>query len=262
MIIDGHSHVTLPVEEHIKLMDASGVDKTILFSTSFHPETAKNFQEVKDSMQYLNDLLAGKKASMVEIRKKSIEELVRAVEKYPDRYLGFGTVPVGLDFDTTMQYINDNIVKNNLAGMGEFTLPSGHVFDMENVFKASSEFDNLPIWVHGFFPLVLQDIRDISILARQYPNTPVILGHLGGSSWLETMDIVNEIPNLYLDTSAYYSTFILGVVVNELPEKCIFGVDMPFGDLQLSKETIRKVAKTSSIADAVLGENIAQVLRI
>jgi len=108
----------------------------------------------------------------------------------------------------------------------------------------------------------LDEVMEIYEYAKQYPHTPVILGHLGGSSWLETMDLVKKIPNLYLDTSAYYSTFVLGIVINELPEKCIFGVDRPFGDLKLSKETILKVAKTSSTAEAVLGGNIARLLYI
>jgi Predicted metal-dependent hydrolase of the TIM-barrel fold len=262
MVIDGHSHVTLPVDEHLKLMDESGIDKTILFSTSFHPETARNGQEVKDSMVYLNDLLEGKKGPLVEIRKKSIKELVDVVERHPDRYIGFGSVPIGLDHDATKQYVNDNIIKNHLAGMGEFTPGSGQVSLMENIFKTSLEFNNLPIWIHGFFPLNLQDIKDISDLAGQYPQTPVILGHLGGCNWLETMDLAREIPNLYLDTSAYYSTFVLGIIINELPTKCLFGVDRPFGDIQLSKDAIRKVAKSPSISDAVLGENIAHVLKI
>ena len=85
MIIDGHSHVTLPVEAHIKAMDKSGVDKTVLFATSFHPELAEDAQGVKESMYYLNDLLAGKKGSMVEVRKKSNAELMSAVKQYPSR---------------------------------------------------------------------------------------------------------------------------------------------------------------------------------
>ncbi|WP_058953648.1 amidohydrolase family protein [Clostridium tyrobutyricum] len=262
MIIDGHSHLTLPVEEHIKDMDNSGVDKTVLFSTSFHPEMAANAQEVKASMQYLQDLLAGKKGNMTEIRKKSIEELVKAIKQYPSRYVGFGAVPPNLDLNTTEQYINDNIQKNHLVGMGEFTLGSGQIHLLKNIFKASSEFGNLPIWVHAFFPLTLQDIREISNFACRYPATPVILGHLGGINWLETMDIVKEIPNLFLDTSAYYSTFVLKTVINELPDKCIFGVDRPFGDLSLSIEAILKVAESQSISNAVLGENMAQLLKI
>lgn len=41
MIIDSHAHVVLPVEKHIEMMDSSGIDKTILFSTLVHPEKVK-----------------------------------------------------------------------------------------------------------------------------------------------------------------------------------------------------------------------------
>lgn len=262
MIIDGHSHVTLPVEEHIRTMDRVGIDKTVLFSTTFHPETAHNTQEVKESMQYLNDLLAGKKGSMIEAREKAIADLLDAIGRYPDRYIGFGSTPAGLDLNSTKQYINDNIYKNHLAGIGEFTLGSNQAHLIENVFASSAEFNNLPIWIHAFFPFTLQDIRDVSVMAKKYPGTPVILGHLGGSNWIETMELAAEIPNLYLDTSAYYATFILGTVINELPEKCIFGVDRPFGDLELSKQAILKLAKTPAVAKAVLGDNIAGILKI
>ena len=262
MIIDGHSHVTIPVEAHIKDMDAAGIDKTILFSTSFHPEMAKNALEVKMAMAYLGDLLAGKKGSMIEIREQSIAELVAAIQQYPTRYIGFGAVPPGLEYDPTMAFVERNIKRNKLSGLGEFTPGTGQIHLLENSFKASREFGNLPIWIHAFFPLRLQDIREIAGYAKQYPRSPIILGHLGGSNWLETMDLVKEIPNLYLDTSAYYSTFVLGIVINELPKKCIFGVDRPFGDLELSKEAILKVAKTSAIAEAVLGRNIEGLLDI
>lgn len=40
MIIDSHAHVVLPIENHIKMMDESGIDKTVLFSTLVHPEKA------------------------------------------------------------------------------------------------------------------------------------------------------------------------------------------------------------------------------
>ncbi len=262
MIIDGHSHVTLPIDEHIQAMDSAGVDKTVLFSTTFHPELASSAQEVKTSMQYLNDLLSGRKGSLLEARKKSVVELTNAVTKFPNRYIGFGAVPTGLDLNATEQYIDENICKNNLAGMGEFTLGSNQAHLMRNIFASSAEFNNLPIWIHAFFPLTLQDIRDISAMAKKHPQTPVILGHLGGRSWMETMDLVSEISNLYLDTSAYYSTLILGMVINELPKKCIFGVDRPFGDLELSKQAILKLAKSSAVANAVLGENIQQILNI
>lgn len=262
MIIDGHSHVTLPIQEHIKAMDAALIDKTVLFSTTFHPEKSQNFMEFKASMEFLNDLLAGKKGSMVEKRQKSVSELVEAINMYPDRYIGFGAVPAGLALDDTLQYVEEVIVRNHLVGMGEFTLGSGQIHMLENIFCASQKFHNLPVWIHAFFPLNLSDIKEMAVFAKRFPNTPVILGHLGGSNWLETVELVKEISNLYLDTSAYYSTFVLGNIINEIPKKCLFGVDRPFGDLQISKDTILQLAKTPAIASAVLGDNIARLLNL
>lgn len=262
MIIDGHSHVTLPISKHIEMMDSAGIAKTVLFSTTFHPELAGNTEEIKGSMHYLNDLLSGEKGSLLEARRKSVAELTDAICQYTDRFIGFGAVPTGLDLATTEEYIDENIRKNNLIGMGEFTLGSGQAHLMQNIFAASVEFDHLPIWIHAFFPLTLEDIKEIAVMARNYPKTPVILGHLGGCNWIETMELVKAVPNLYLDTSAYYSTFILQTVINELPEKCIFGVDMPFGDLELSKQAILKLAKTQAVANSVLGENVTRILSI
>ncbi len=262
MVIDGHSHVTLPIEEHIRTMDESGIDKTVLFSTTFHPEAAKSFAEVKTSMEFLNDLLAGKKGSMIEARKKAVSELTTAIALYPDRYVGFGAVPVGLDLPDTLQFVRDVIYQNNLIGMGEFTLGKGQIHMLDNIFRASQEFNNLPIWIHAFFPLEFQDIKDIAALAKSHPEIPVILGHLGGCNWLDTIELIKEISNLYLDTSAYYSTFVLAAIINEVPGKCLFGVDRPFGDLQTSKDTILRFANSSSISDAVLGENISKLLHL
>lgn len=262
MIIDGHSHLTLPIQEHITTMNAAKIDKTVLFSTTFHPETSKNFTEVKASMEFLNNLLSGKNGSMIEARKKSVAELVEAIKLYPNRYIGFGTVPIDIELNATLDYVDKVIVKNRLSGMGEFTIGSGQINLLKNIFIASEEFHNLPLWIHAFFPLNFFDIKEISELAKMYPQTPVILGHLGGNNWLETVQLVKEIPNLYLDTSAYYSTFVLEKIINEIPYKCLFGVDRPFGDIQLSKDAILKFSKTKTIADAVLGENIAKLLKL
>lgn len=262
MIIDGHSHVTLPVEEHIKAMNQAGIDKTVLFSTTIHPEEGANFAEVKNSMEYLNDLLAGNRGPITEARKKSTKELVTVIASHPDRYIGFGSVPADLDKKEMLTYVQDNIINNHFIGMGEFTPGSGRIYTLKNVFEASREFNNLPIWIHAFFPLNINDIREIADFAGQYPDTPVILGHLGGCNWLETLPIVKELSNLYLDTSAFYSTLILGLVINETPQKCIFGVDLPYGDLQLYKTAIEKYAKSPAIARAVLGENISELLKL
>lgn len=262
MIIDGHSHVILPVEKHINIMDEAGVDKTVLFSTSIHPETAGNLDDIKKEMKKLNDIVGGKSNSMIDLRRNSIKELANIIQKHPSRYVGFGNVPIGLSEYDTNSYIEENIAKNKLVGIGELTPQSGQIKELKKMFQASMNFGKLPIWIHGFNPLVLQDIKEIAELCKAFPDVPVILGHMGGSNWMTAIDLAKEINNLYLDTSAYFSTLVLKIAINELPLKCIFGVDMPYGDLQLSIEAIKKVSNDSYVTNSVLGDNISRILRI
>jgi len=262
LIIDGHSHVVLPVERHIEIMDKAGVDKTILFATTVHPEKADSLEGLKNEMEILNDIVSGKRNSLLDAKAKSMDELKKVIHKYPSRYIGFGTVPVGLNQNDTNLYIEENIVKNKYAGMGEFTLPSGQIKILTIIFQASMVFGKLPIWIHAFNPLVLRDIKEIGELSKAFPDIPVILGHMGGSNWLTAIELAKEIPNLYLDTSAYFSTLVLKIAVNEVPLKCIFGVDMPYGDLEISKEAIKKVCSESYITNAVLGDNMAKILKL
>lgn len=262
MIIDGHSHVNQPIEEHIELMDMAGVDKTILFSTTIHPEKAENLNSLKLEMKKLNEIISGNRNGSFDAKMIANEELKQAVLKYPSRYIGFGSVPIGLDFENTSIYIEQNIVKNNFAGLGEFTLQSGQINTLTTVFEASLNFGKLPIWIHAFNPLVLEDIKDIANLCRRFPDIPVILGHMGGSNWMTAIDFAKELPSLYLDTSANFSTLVLKIAINELPDKCIFGVDMPYGDLQLGIETVKKMSNDKYTANAVLGDNIAKLLRL
>ncbi|MFF2912482.1 amidohydrolase family protein [Paenibacillus sp. NPDC057934] len=262
MMIDGHSHVILPVESHIEWMNQAGVDKTILFSTLIHPEKANNAADIKKEMLVLDEILSGRRNTLIDARHQAIQELHQVVSQHPSRFIGFASIPVGLSLEDTLQHIEKITIPECCAGFGEFTLPSGGIGALTSVFEASRHLGGLPIWIHAFHPLVRSDIREIAELARRYHDVPVIIGHLGGVHWLHTIELVREIPNLYLDTSAYYSTLILKTAVNELPNKCLFGVDLPYGDLQLSIDAMRKVAKDRHIAEAVMGGNIATLLRL
>ena len=261
MIIDGHSHVVLPIEKHISLMDEAGVDKAVLFSTLVHPEKATDVNHLKSEMQALNEILTGKRNTM-EARLQSMGELGNAIHQYPTRFFGFGAVPVGLSYDDTASYIEKYVKSAGYVGLGEFTLGNGQVALLNVIFQVSAVFGNLPIWIHAFSPLILKDIQDIGILAVEHPTVPVIIGHLGGSNWLETVDLVKQTPNLFMDLSAYFAALVLKMAILELPYKCIFGVDLPYGDLLLARQGVERVCADKYIRDRVLGENIRELLTL
>lgn len=261
MVIDGHSHVILPTERQLACMDEAGVDKTILFSTSIHPELAKDAEAFDQEMSILDETINGRR-NPVEARLKAMDELYGVIQANPSKFVGFGTVPTGLSHKETCKWIEDYVVPKNFVGLGEFTVPSGKVNVLDTVFSASAEFGNLPIWIHAFSPLNLPDIKDIAALAEKFPNTPVIIGHLGGMHWRDTIKLAKNQNNLYVDLSAFFTTIALKITIQELPQKSIFGVDMPYGDLVIARQAIERVCQNNAVRERVLGGTISELLKI
>lgn len=261
MIIDSHAHVIFPVEKHIELMDEAGVDKTILFSTSMHPEVTKTLDEFEKELNKLYEIISGQK-NAIETRIASIKEQGEVINKYPSRFYGFGSVPIGLDYDKTASWIEEYVIKNRFIGLGEFSVATGQVKSLESVFQASHDFSNLPIWIHAFWPLNLNDIKEIFDLAQKYTNVPVIIGHLGGINWLDVIKMAKGTKNVYVDLSAFYATVALGMTIKELPEKCLFSADIPYGDLIVSKFSIERVCKDKAVLEQVFSKNVEKLLNI
>jgi len=261
VIIDSHAHVIVPVEKHIALMDEAGVDKTILFSTSIHTEKANGLNEFEKEINKLYEIISGKTNSIA-TKIASIHEQSKVIKKYPSRFYGFGSIPLGLDYENTASWIEQYVIKNNFIGLGEFTISPGEIGKLESVFRASHDFSNLPLWIHGFWPLELNDIKEIFNLSKKYPEVPVIIGHLGGVNWLDVIKLTKETKNVYIDLSAFYATIALRMTINELPEKCLFSTDLPYGDLLVSKFAIERVCKDKFIREQVLGGNIQRLLKL
>ncbi|WP_227005651.1 hypothetical protein [Bacillus paralicheniformis] len=52
-----------------------------------------------------------------EARERSLQELVDTINSFPDHFVGFGPVPVGMSVQETGEWIETKIVKNNLKGL-------------------------------------------------------------------------------------------------------------------------------------------------
>ena len=139
MVIDSHEHIMFPVKMQLDKMDAAGVDKTVLFCTALHPEKAGTLKELEEEMAALNKILAGANSKEDNIRrlKKNISEVVEAVREYPERFLGFGSVPLGMGLEETEEWIDAQITSNSLYGIGEFTPGNEQqIMQLDTVFQA------------------------------------------------------------------------------------------------------------------------------
>ena len=265
MVIDSHEHIMFLVKMQLDKMDEAGVDKTVLFCTAPHPEKAGTLSELEVEMAALNKILAGSntKEDNISRLKKNIAEVVEAVRTYPDRFLGFGAVPLGMELEETEKWIDTQITSNALYGIGEFTPGSEQqIMQLETVFQALKNTRIYPVWVHTFHPVTIDGIKCLMSLCEKYPGIPVIFGHLGGSNWMDVIAFAKEQGNVYLDLSAAFTPLSVKTALTEMPERCLFGSDAPFGEPKLCRQLIEFVSPATSVTELALGGNIERLLQI
>lgn len=263
MIIDSHEHIMVPTKVQLEKMDAAGVDKTILFCSAPHPEKAGNLNELEAEMNALYKILAGANTKEDNIRRleKNILEVTKVIKDYPNRFWGFGSVPLGLSLAETKDWINVQITDNSLCGIGEFTPGSEQqIMQLETVFQATKDTRLYPVWVHTFHPVTLNGIKLLMNLCEKYPEVPVIFGHLGGSNWIDVIKFAKEYKNVYLDLSAAFASIATKMALTELPEKCLYSSDAPYGEPYLYRQLIEYVSPDQATAKMALGENIMTLL--
>ena len=67
---------------------------------------------------------------------------------------------------------------------------------------------------------------------------------------------------MYLDLSAAFASIATKMALIELPEKCLFSSDAPYGEPYLYRELIEFVSPSKEITDLALGDNIRKLLHI
>lgn len=264
MIIDSHEHLMLPTEMQIKKLEKAGVDKAILFCTAPHPEKASTLEELKKEMGVLYKILAGSNSKEDDLKRmrNNIQDLIEVIKKYPDKFYGFGSVPLDLSLEETSNWINTYIVSNGLKGVGEFTPGSDEqIKQLETIFQALEKFPEFPIWIHTFNPVSLYGIKILMEITKKHPKVSVIFGHMGGYHWLDVIEFAKTVSNVYLDLSAAFSTLAVRMAVTELPNKCLFSSDAPYGEPLLSKQLVEYVSPSAEIKDKILGGNILKLIK-
>lgn len=144
MIIDAHSHVHDPVERHITLLDDAGVDRAVLFMTRPHPERATGLESLRREMAILHDRLRGQ-GGHADADTIAWAELDAALARWPDRFIGFGSVPLELPAGQIAAVIEREVVGRGLRGIGELTPPPGRAARIEPVLRACADQGGLPL---------------------------------------------------------------------------------------------------------------------
>lgn len=267
MIIDSHQHVMLPTQTQLDRMDQAGITQAILFTTTPHVEraAAATLADIGAEMQVLSQLLGGTVPfhQRVAQMEATILELKAALDAAPHRFYGFGPVPLGLSQAETAQWIQTQVVDNAFLGVGEITPGNeAQVRQLEPLFQALTAYDHFPLWVHTFSPVTGAGIQILMDLCRRYPSVPVIWGHMGGTHWMEVISFAKAHKAAYLDLSAAFTPLSVKTALTELPHRCLFGSDAPFGEPFLARQMVEFVSPSPDVTALAFQENIRQLLQL
>jgi predicted TIM-barrel fold metal-dependent hydrolase len=254
VILDAHSHVHHSLSDHIALLDEAGIERTVLFGTRAHPERATDLAALRAELSVLGAALSGNGGAAAFAVAR--QELRAALAAYPERFIGFGSVPLGDAVDADVA----EVVGQGLRGIGELTPPPDRAGIVEPVLRAAADHGRLPVVVHGSAPTTAGDVATLVELARRYPSVPLVISQLGGQHWLTAVDAARETPNVYVDLSTAPVAFAVRLAIHEVPERTLFGSDAPYGDPVLARAAVERATAPGELRDRVLGGTLAELL--
>ena len=79
---------------------------------------------------------------------------------------------------------------------------------------------------------------------------------------MNVIDFVKEAPNAYLDLSASFSSLVVKMTITEVPNKCLYSSDAPYGEPLLNKQMIEYLCKDEKVRKNILGRNISKLLNL
>lgn len=240
LLIDAHNHVGSPdlvdhkaqsAVEIVQALDSAGVDKAVIFPfNSPHP---------RDGFRFANDHIA------------------QAVSSFPARLIGFGRVdPTRLDL--AVQEIER--MASNLHLRGVKLHPRAQGFGPKHpglhaVLKKVSEHALVVVFDSGSTNAPWHEMSD---LARQFPEMPMIMAHMRGAGYI---DAAEAAPNIYLGTTKVPEERIVEAVQEIGPERIVSGSDSPYVSVDDEINKIRSIDRLSrNDKNLILGLNMARIL--
>jgi predicted TIM-barrel fold metal-dependent hydrolase len=163
-------------------------------------------------------------------------EVYEAIQKYPERLLGYMTV-----FPSSAKAVREQVERWLKKGFVGFKLHNANEFnyclpEYEPVYEIANQY-SMPILFHSWG-------KDIEFalfrrIAKQYPDLSVLMAHSGSTKPEKYIEISNEYENVFLDTALSVSPrgMIERFVKESGAHKVIFGSDLYFFGLsqQLGK---------------------------
>jgi hypothetical protein len=194
----------------------------------------------------------------------SLRNIARAVEKYPDRLIGYARLDpwYGEECIRTLEHA---VFELGLRGVKllppHYTLyPFGEL--TVNLVRRAGEL-GLPVLFHSGDEIMSLPYQ-IGRLAEKCPDTTIILAHIGGFfSGHAALDVAERNPNVLVDTCEIPFPDMIRKAVDRLgPEKVLFGTDAPCCDIQLEIKKVELAGLSEDEMKLVMAENYAALMDI
>lgn len=301
--IDAHVHPIRGIstgETLIKEMNESGIEKAILLALDLDPDVLTDNKRLKEDIIddfyaysfFVNpDQLLDGMTNLLIAGQTSNQLVAEICAKYPDRFLGFGSV----NPSKSKGYVKNKLKEIDDLGLKGIKLISTLQFffpeknkNLKLIFKYA-EKKKWPILIHSGRdpgPFEIPTLRHVkSSNPRNWAKhvekskTIVIFAHLGGygevglggNNWLDSvLELAHKNPNIFLDTSSVTYAFNNSEIVEKLRnlgfDRIIFGSDTPVvhGTSMLHSKNI--ILNSSLLSDKekslILRENAKRIFPI
>jgi hypothetical protein len=210
-------------------------------------------------------------------------DVLRAMERYPETVIGFGNIRLGVDDASTVRKLHQQGFKGIKT-----TRPLKNYDDEEydEVYAAAEEL-GLPILFHTGFILNTRNDRSDNVssarmrpvmldrVARTFPDLVIILAHLGMPWHEEAAQMTRYHKNVYTDLSGspfgwrnrkspqfFQDLFYWPDAFN----KIVFGSDVHYKDVQSSIEDHKRIFALTNIPEEtqvnIFGETMRRILKL
>jgi predicted TIM-barrel fold metal-dependent hydrolase len=244
MIFDVHAHVghskysdnLITAEAVLRVMDSSGIDKAILLPTA---STGRYItaQQMKSEVEKSPERLIGFFSSDVKV-KDAVDLFTEAVEKYGAKGLKIHPVYAACAAD------DEKWVYPLLERAGELKVP---------VMFHSGEAPYATPW-------------QIGLAAMDFPNTTIILEHMGFDAMCFTdaaVKMAKKCENIILGTTGVMYEFPITKAVNAIgDDRIVYGGEIPMNNPIHEIWKVRLAKISDQAKEKILGKNIARILNV
>ncbi len=202
------------------------------------------------------------------------EIIAEAVNKYPDRFIGFACVDPRKGY-LAVKELELGVRELGLVGLGELLPSNVELYPndklMYPLYEKALELE-IPVIIHTgqlFDPgtkIKYNNPIFIDDVAVDFPSLKLIVAHFGWPWMEEAIAVVQRNPNVCFDISGWAPRYLPKLLIDymdgPLSDKALFGTDFPLISFERAVSELRVLPLKESTKEKVFGGNAKRLLNL